>query len=100
MKGEKVGSKSTCKAPDCSAPVDASGSCWKHYQQIRRHGRLTPEREKGNLEARKQRSCEAKGCEQPHTAKGYCARHYQQVKMHGRLTPESERKKRKTTSRR
>jgi hypothetical protein len=33
----------TCKAPNCDRLVVSRGYCGKHYQQIRKHGRLTPE---------------------------------------------------------
>ena len=63
------------------------GYCAKHYQQIRRFGRLTPEREY----QRQGPECLAPGCHRRPTAKGYCCRHYQQRRRHGRLTPERER---------
>ena len=33
------------EAEDCEAEARTAGFCPRHYQQIRRHGRLTPERE-------------------------------------------------------
>ncbi len=72
----------TCRAPECGAGARTVGYCPKHYQQIRRHGRLTPEREycsRGGV-------CVVGGC-----AKGLCFRHYQQIRRYGRLTPERER---------
>ena len=62
------------------------GLCSRHYQQIRHHGRLTPEREyrpRGEV-------CSVSGCRNPQIARGLCHRHYQQVRRHGRLTPERE----------
>ena len=64
-----------------------AGYCSRHYQQIRRHGQLTPKREyhpRGD-------QCKVEICEAPQIAKGYCFRHYQQVRRYGRLTPDRER---------
>ena len=61
-----------------------AGYCPKHYQQLRKYGRLTPEREyqkRGPV-------CHAPGCPDPPVAKGHCSRHYQQLRRNGKLTPE------------
>jgi len=76
-----------CKAEGCEREARTAGYCPRHYQQIRRHGRLTPEREY----RRRGHTCVVEGCEEPQIAKGYCFRHYQQVRRYGRLTPERER---------
>ena len=76
-----------CRAEDCDAEVRTAGFCPRHYQQIRRHGRLTPEREY----SKRNGSCGVEGCDEGQVAKGYCFRHYQQVRRYGRLTPERER---------
>ena len=76
-----------CRAEDCDAEVRTAGLCPRHYQQIRRHGRLTPEREY----SKRNGSCLVNGCGESQVAKGYCFRHYQQVRRYGRLTPERER---------
>lgn len=76
-----------CSAPNCDKYARTSGMCPRHYQQVRRHGRLTPELEyqsRGN-------QCDAKDCEELPVASGHCARHYQQIRRYGRLTPERER---------
>jgi hypothetical protein len=76
-----------CMADGCGREARTAGYCPRHYQQIRRHGRLTPEREyhrRGNR-------CMVEHCEEPQIAKGYCFRHYQQMRRYGRLTPERER---------
>lgn len=76
-----------CKAIDCDREARTAGYCPRHYQQIRRHGQLTPKREyhpRGN-------QCKVETCEVPQIAKGYCFRHYQQVRRYGCLTPERER---------
>ena len=76
-----------CRAEDCDAEVRTAGLCPRHYQQIRRHGRLTPEREY----SKRNGSCLINGCGESQVAKSYCFRHYQQVRRYGRLTPERER---------
>ena len=76
-----------CRADNCTHRPTTAGYCPRHYQQLRRHGRLTPEREYQKLGA----TCQAANCSRPQTAKGYCPRHYQQVRRHGRPTPERER---------
>ena len=77
----------TCGVAGCGRPRTARGLCNRHYQQMRRHGRLTPEREYGE----RHRSCQVPSCGEGAVAKGLCARHYQQVRRHGHLTPERER---------
>jgi len=76
-----------CKADGCGAEARTAGLCPRHYQQMRRHGRLTPEREYG----KRGECCLVDGCREEQVAKGYCFRHYQQVRRYGRLTPERER---------
>ena len=76
-----------CRAQGCDRNARTMGYCSRHYQQIRHHGRLTPEREyhkRGTY-------CIVEQCQEPQIAKGYCFRHYQQVRRYGRLTPERER---------
>jgi len=81
----KNGKPSVCSIQGCERSYKASGYCNKHYMQIRRHGRPTPERELG----RKQ-TCSVKGCDKLHKAHGYCNKHYRQIKKHGKLVPEHE----------
>lgn len=76
-----------CKASGCSRHARTAGYCPRHYQQIRRHGRLTPEREY----AQRGTVCSVERCQEDQVAKGYCFRHYQQIRRYGRLTPERER---------
>ena len=76
-----------CQADTCQQPARTAGYCPRHYQQVRRYGRLTPEREYRP----RQGGCVAQHCQMPQVAKGYCFRHYQQVRRYGRLTPEKER---------
>ena len=84
---EEVVVKQPCKAPGCTRPARTKDYCPRHYQQVRSHGRLTPERE----HRRNAEDCLVSGCESPPVAKGYCYRHYQQIRRHGRLMPERER---------
>ena len=79
--------KSSCKASNCEKRSRTGGYCPRHYQQVRRHGRLTPEREYH----RRGIQCLVTDCSELQIAKGYCFRHYQQVRRYGRLTPERER---------
>ena len=62
----------TCRAPECGAGARTVGYCPKHYQQIRRHGRLTPERER----AYGRTGCRVPGCQEAHSSRGFCKRHY------------------------
>lgn len=80
-----------CRVPDCERTAQTAGYCPRHYQQVRRHGRLTPELE---YRARQQSGpilCQVPGWEEKSVARSYCARHYQQIRRHGRLTQERER---------
>lgn len=76
-----------CRAPHCHGEARTSGYCPRHYQQVRRHGRLTPEREYST----RGQECLVDGCHKSQIAKGLCFRHYQQKRRYGRLTPERER---------
>jgi len=76
-----------CGAPWCGRESRTSGYCPKHYQQVRRHGRLTPEREYLSRGV----GCGVDGCSRVQIAKGLCFRHYQQIRRYGCLTPERER---------
>ena len=76
-----------CRAGHCQRDAQTAGYCPRHYQQIRRHGRLTPEREY----ATRGQQCQVEGCQKSQIAKGLCFRHYQQKRRYGRLTPERER---------
>lgn len=78
---------SCCNAEGCDKPARTAGYCPRHYQQVRRHGRLTPEREYH----RRNGQCQVNDCNGPEIAKGLCFRHYQQKRRYGRLTPERER---------
>lgn len=77
----------SCAAPGCQRDARTAGYCPKHYQQVRRHGRLTPEREYQT----RGHKCHVPDCDKQQIAKGLCFRHYQQMRRYGRLTPERER---------
>lgn len=81
----------TCGDPGCCATHYAKAHCKKHYTQIARHGKLTPERERGV-----QLVCAAEACRQrgrfsrQEAIRGYCKKHARQILLHGRLAPERE----------
>ncbi|PHE64132.1 hypothetical protein COF68_04590 [Bacillus toyonensis] len=60
-----------CKVTGCSGTVTAKELCSKHYQQTRKHGRITPELERIYLD-----TCSLFDCNEKHLAKGYCYKHY------------------------
>lgn len=74
-----------CSVRGCEAKHYAKGYCKKHYTQVLRHGRLTPERERGVV-----RVCAVEGCSRTDTIGKYCRKHARQIRVHGRLTPERE----------
>ena len=76
--------KPQCQAADCDRTARTAGYCPRHYQQVRRHGRLTPEHEYHSRNG----ICCPSHCRESAIAKGYCFRHYQQIRRYGRLTPE------------
>jgi hypothetical protein len=81
-----VGRKSRgCNIENCITRHYAKGFCKKHYTQVLRHGRLTPERERGVV-----RICKAAACNETDTIRYYCRKHARQIRVHGRLTPERE----------
>lgn len=74
-----------CRLEGCRSRHYAKAYCKKHYTQVLRHGRLTPERERGVI-----RICKAPGCSETDTIRYYCRKHARQIRVHGRLTPERE----------
>jgi hypothetical protein len=80
-----VGKERKCSLDACESRHYAKGFCKKHYAQVLRHGKLTPERERGAV-----RTCRAEGCDRTDTIQWYCRRHARQLRVHGRLTPDRE----------
>lgn len=74
-----------CSVESCGREVYATGHCKRHYMQILRHGKLTPEREHGRAAPCGSSSCQQKAC-----VRGYCRKHARQIDLYGRLTPERE----------
>ena len=72
MKDSETKMTPFCKADDCVEAGITTGYCPRHYQQVRRHGRLTPERER----LYKREGCSVPGCEATHSGRGYCKQHY------------------------
>ncbi|PGF05234.1 hypothetical protein [Bacillus toyonensis] len=63
-----------CREKGCHSKVRAKGLCAKHYTQVQRHGRVTPEKEKlqnGGI-------CSEKNCNNKLRSRGLCASHYYQ----------------------
>jgi len=74
-----------CTVEGCQARHYAKNYCKKHYAQVLRHGKLTPERERGAV-----RVCLAEGCNRTDTIRWYCRKHARQIRVHGKLTPDRE----------
>ena len=64
--------RKTCSAADCDQSAETKGYCSKHYQQIRKHETLQPEREYG----KRGPHCAVPGCDKPVTALDRCRAHY------------------------
>lgn len=75
----------TCTAPNCTARHYANDYCKKHMAQVYRHGKLTPENERGAV-----RVCLSEGCNRTDTIRWYCRKHARQIRVHGALAPERE----------
>ena len=76
----------TCKVENCNRPHHGLGFCKRHYNQIKRNGRIIDD------EIIKRDSiCKVDGCDEPHKGLGYCNRHYQQWKKYGYITNISNR---------
>jgi len=75
----------TCTAPNCKKRHYAKDYCKAHYAQVLRHGKLTPERERGAI-----RVCLVEDCGRTDTIRWYCRKHARQIRVHGKLTPDRE----------
>lgn len=74
-----------CGVDGCLRLRYSRGWCKRHYMQILRHGKLTPEREHGRAV-----TCSAPNCPNKRALHGYCRKHDRQVRVYGKLTPERE----------
>lgn len=81
----RIGNERKCTVKRCDLRHYAKDYCKKHYAQVLRHGKLTPDRERGAV-----RVCKAEGCGRTDTIRWYCRKHARQLRVHGRLTPERE----------
>lgn len=67
-----------CKADNCNRPILGNlDYCKRHYEQVRKYGRLTPELEKNINRAIK--FCSIDGCDSAVHAKGLCKKHYDKL---------------------
>lgn len=71
-----------CKVDGCDIKIKQNGYCSKHYSQIYRHGRLTPEKERQKYNANTK--CNHEGCKEIAKTKGYCLTHYSQKWRYGK----------------
>jgi len=70
-----------CKVEGCNNAVKQQGYCSKHYWQVYRHGRLTPETERMSYDD--EAICKHDGCTELAECKGYCGQHYAQFWKYG-----------------
>ena len=82
---QPVAKERKCTAAGCTSRHYALDLCKKHYAQVLRHGKLTPERERGAV-----RVCLAEGCGRTDTIHFHCRKHARQMRVHGKLTPDRE----------
>lgn len=74
---------SNCVVDGCENQAKHKGYCIKHYKQMLKHGRLTPEREHRHYTPSSK--CEAKGCQNKPSKRGYCGKHYGQLMQFGKI---------------
>ena len=89
MSNRKKSPTTPCKAPDCDKVCDtkrggARGFCPQHYQQVRRHNRLTPEREHDHGLG----YCRVDKCEGEPYSRNLCLRHYKQQRREAQRAKE------------
>lgn len=61
-----MGSKGTCKAEGCEAPVRAKGYCDRHYRKWK----------KGLMGKPRYKTCVEPGCAKPRVRKSLCEAHF------------------------
>jgi len=78
-----------CTAPNCTGVVYAKGYCNKHYNQLRIHGKLTPDMERAEYSSEDSECSEAM-CQGVVVAKGLCMAHYQALRRATMLSNQVE----------
>jgi len=76
MQKKQPNKNRACCADGCRVPSRSKGYCARHYKQLLRHGRLTPDREQ-------RKGCRINGCGNDHKARGYCSKHYKELMARG-----------------
>ena len=71
-----------CKIENCEGKHHARGLCSKHYQKVRKEGKL----EKHERQSRQVNPCSVSGCKEKYHCKGYCLNHYRRWQRNGDLT--------------
>jgi len=71
-----------CRARGCDREARVRNLCAKHYMQVLRHGRLTPNT--------RREGCLVIGCKNKHVARGYCQKHYKQLTRYGKISGEKQ----------
>ncbi|MEC2463837.1 hypothetical protein P9X10_02820 [Bacillus cereus] len=79
-----------CKASGCSSVSHSKGYCNKHYLQIWRHKKLTPELERMRVD-----HCLVEDCPNKVSAKGYCPKHYYHFVRKPKMEQESKKEETK-----
>jgi len=70
-----------CIVADCTGAHFAKGYCHRHYEQIRKYGKII---NIGNSHKRKiKRVCSVVGCNEQYYANGYCVKHASRVRKYG-----------------
>jgi len=70
-----------CKVERCDRGTYAKGYCNKHYNQMKRNGKIL--KKENELIFSSTGVCKVVGCNEKSVAKCYCLKHYQRWKKHG-----------------
>lgn len=74
--------KRVCSVEGCNGKVNAKGMCDKHYRQVKKHGKIMPDR----TVYKEGTKCIVEGCDCTKIlAKGMCNKHYKQMYRHGKI---------------